>query len=120
MGDSGIFWPTVIMAGASVLNVLVLLGYAISTRGIRQETQRSARRTEELAKTTYNAFLLQFVAILVQERNLLQERHGATPSHPEFPWHTFGNLWELFRRLLPEEWERIERIEYGIPRKGDE
>lgn len=120
MGDSGILWPTWLMAGASVVNLIVLAAYAYFTWGIWSETRRSARRTEELAKATYNAVLLQFVAILVQERNLLQERHGTTPARTRFPWRTFDDLWELFRKLLPEEWARIERIEYGIPKKGDE
>jgi hypothetical protein len=72
MGDSGILWPTWIIAGASVVNVLVLLGYAISTRGIRRETQRSALNTEKLAMRSWETLKLQVVLSLVELRQRIR------------------------------------------------
>ena len=122
MGDSGILWPTVIMAGASVVNVLVLLGYAISTRGIRRETQRSAENTHKLAQRSWDALKLQIVLTLVSGRERLTWSQDPGRFLVPDPTEPITYLTAPLLAALPEESQRAEvralmKLVFGVEPK---
>ena len=108
MGDSGILWPTWLMAGASVVNVLVLLGYAISTRGIRQETQRSALNTERLALRSWEALKLQVVLSVFKLRERIQNESHLIRECGGDPQEALTLMIEPLLAVFPDESQRAE------------
>lgn len=81
--EAGKDWPSWIIAGASVVNVAVPIMYAVSTRGIRRETQRQAQETRrqaeltaELARQAASAFRLQVLTAYQEEIRAARARRA--------------------------------------------
>ena len=101
--------PNSIIAGASVVNVIVLIVYAISTSGIRKATQgqaeqtrRQAELTADLARQTKAAFRLQALAVYQEEI-----RAGRATSRS---MAGVGLLERAFALAFPEEWQELRKI----------
>ena len=106
---------TIVTASATFVIAAATVWYVIVTRRLWLATLATARRTEELARQSRDAFLLQLIAALVQERNMHLERYGMKPADPSFGWPMMGNLWDLIRELFPNEWQVIELKLYRKP-----
>jgi hypothetical protein len=107
MGNSAILLPTWLMAGAGVINLIVLGAYAWFTWGIWSETQRSARRTEELAKQARDTFKLQVLGSYLQSR-ATAIAFGQPPGSSEARAQAELDLLEgLFRETFPDRWKEI-------------
>ncbi len=93
----GMDWPSWISAGASVVNVVVLIMYAISTRGIRRETGRQAELAGELARQAKAGFKLQ-VLVAYQE----QIRAGSVAG--------VALMEKALAQAFPDDWAELQKI----------
>lgn len=101
--------PNSIIAGASIVNVIVLIVYAVSTSGIRRATQRQAEETRrqaeltaELARQTKAAFRLQVLATYQDEI-----RAGRATSRS---MAGVALLEKAFGLAFPDEWQDLRKI----------
>ena len=100
---------TWVMAGASVLNVLVLIVYACFTWGIWKETREGGRRTEDFVRQAREALRLQVVATYMEEKRPLPGAVRTADGYPqEFKQHLEG-VKTLLQKAFPEQWGEIER-----------
>ena len=103
-----ILFATIVTATATVVIAVATVAYVKVTKKLWAATLETARLTEKLAEESRDVFLLQLVAMLVQERKMHLERHGMKPADPSFGWPSIGNLWDLMRELFPKQWQVIE------------
>ena len=101
---------TWVIAGASVLNVIVLGAYAWFTWGIWRETQRSARRTEELARLSRDTLKLQVLAHQVESTEKLASQLASGDLPPKVCDLTMKHYGSLLQRAFPEQFTEIQRI----------
>lgn len=94
---------TWVIAGASVVNVLVLAVYAGFTWGIWRETRRTAERTELLARQARDAFRLNILVAYQEEIRSAREL-------PQKPVVGIRLMERAFHKAFPEEWPEILRI----------
>lgn len=107
MGDIGIFWPTLIMAGASVVNVLVLAVYAWYTRGILGATRQSALQAEGLARQARDAFKLQLLLghyEMIRQIRSIMVPYSKGDKATERSW---VDALKVFRAAFPDEFPSL-------------
>lgn len=106
---------------ASVVNVLVLVAYAIFTLGIWIETRRSARLTEELARQSRDAFRLQVVLACLKEA-LPEKELPTKEGQPVLPpFSELVLLEETLGAAFPEQWKEIQAaLIKGIGKWGEQ
>jgi hypothetical protein len=109
MGDSRILSPTWLMAGASVLNVIVLGVYAWFTWGIWGETQRSARRTEELVQQSREDFRLRLITAFLEETGRTVVPTGSDPAFIKLCQLRAQEVRLLLKGSFPAGWVKIEQ-----------
>ena len=99
---------TWVIAGASVLNVIVLGAYAWFTWGIWRETQRNAIRTDQLARQSRDAFRLQLVATYFEQGRNLPELSPDAALRYDVAKSRLVVLKRLFRAAFPDHWSDVE------------
>jgi hypothetical protein len=111
--------PNWVIAGASVVNVIVLILYAVSTSGIRKATQRQAEETRrqaeltaELARQANAAFRLQVLAVYQEEiragRATSRTMAGVTLMEKVLAL-TFPEVWSELQKSFGEAAEVYKR-----------
>jgi len=101
---------TGVMAVASVVNVIVLIGYAWFTWGIWRETQQSGRRTEELARQSRDTFRLQLLVAFQEQIRWAQQVKITGPHMYEGARAGIGLMKEALAAAFPEEWRQLEGV----------
>ncbi len=96
-----------------LINGLTLAGYAGVAYCLWHQAQRTAARTEELARQTRDAAILQMVAILAHQADAERARGEDTGLEPEVRGLTAKQLWRAYRRLFPDHWEGLEFLKIG-------
>lgn len=105
-----------IVAGASVLNLLVLATYAWFTWGIWNETRQSARRTEELVEESRAEFKLHVLETYLQGRSAalaLGDPQGHFEARTRYELVLLKGLLQM---TFPDKWEEIRQFEEKIAR----
>jgi uncharacterized membrane protein len=106
-------WPNWIIAGASVVNVIVLVIYAVSTHGIRletkrqaEETRRQAELTAELSRQAKEGFRLQVLVAYQEEirsaRDQSASRERSIALMEQALSYAFPNEWLEIRKILEQ------------------
>ncbi len=111
---------TWVIAGASIVNIIVLVMYAFFTWGIWRETRQGGRRTEELARQARDALWVQIGAILFQVREEALSRGRREPGDKVSPGREERAVKRLMRAVFGREEPQIESIWYAIYRGEEE
>ncbi len=101
---------TWVIAATSALNLTVLAFYAYFSWGIWKETQRSALRTEELARHSRKTFLLQALVALQEEIRSAMEIANRPGLGSGRAWRGVGLLQRALRATFPEEWPELKGL----------
>jgi len=110
MGDTGTLWTAWIMAGASLLNLVVLAVYAYFTWGIWGETQRNAHLAEDQARLSRDIFKLQLLDTYSQVRASMAAYEREEEDGPAVVYARFRMLEVLLERAFPEDWTQLTEL----------
>ena len=106
---------TWVIAGASLMNVVVLIFYASFTWGIWKETRESGRRTEELAQQARDALRVQVVAAYLEAKRPLPGANRNMDGYPEEFRQHLESVKTLLQKAFPDQWAEIEMILATFP-----
>jgi hypothetical protein len=113
---------TWVIAVTSMMNVVVLGVYACFTHGIWRETQKTALRTEDLARKSWETLKVQIVLSLVHERELRSDLLARTWASGGDPARHIEYLTQPLLTAFPEQSRQAEireliKLVFGVEPK---